>query len=392
MKTNNTVKRLLSLLLAVILTASIGLVGASAAKTGWVTRNGRTYYYTNGQLTKGKTVIDGKTYIFGKKNGALCKGLVQCDGKKYVTSKKTGAVCSGRIQCNGKVYIATIANGIRYGKCGSKGKVYITDEKTGVLKTGLVTWHGKKFVANKKTGELMSGRVLCNGKYYVADTKTGLQYGMVNVGDKTYITTKKTGVIATGLIDGNGVRANGNDVLKSFYEGGKKIYLASKKTGELIKNGKAVKCTTNDPSSIGPAGSTYSKVHWYNTNKYGQVVLQKITLKEMEYAAEEVRKYARSQGWDVDTRLTENNSNWSHCNDAASGPARKESWSGYATVKELVEHWKSDAGDPREDGHTSLNAVFWANDVDNNYLSDPSSLENDGWEWAVCYGSIPKSL
>ena len=59
-----------------------------AAKDGWVTKNGKKYYYKNGKALTGKVKIDGDTYYFiASKNGQMATKFLTIGGKRYYFGK-----------------------------------------------------------------------------------------------------------------------------------------------------------------------------------------------------------------------------------------------------------------------------------------------------------------
>ena len=60
-------------------------VHAAAVKkqNGWVTENGKKYYYIDGQKAKGKTKIGGKTYYFNSVHGYMQTGWYKTSAGNY---------------------------------------------------------------------------------------------------------------------------------------------------------------------------------------------------------------------------------------------------------------------------------------------------------------------
>lgn len=75
-----------------------------AAKQGWVTKNGRKYYYKNGKPVKGLQTIGKAKYYFSAKTGEMLTGLVTVDnaGHKSYFSAKTGYRLTGLVTTDKK--------------------------------------------------------------------------------------------------------------------------------------------------------------------------------------------------------------------------------------------------------------------------------------------------
>ena len=112
-----------------ILAGLLFTVIALAAPNGWVTKDGKTYYYENGEKVTGFRELekDGKTATY------------------YFDTK--GVMLTGEQEIEGNVYLFA-----------SNGKM-------------LIGWQNEKLSYYRKVGGRVSGFLQINGYYYHFDTK-----------------------------------------------------------------------------------------------------------------------------------------------------------------------------------------------------------------------------
>ena len=179
-------------------------------QSGWFTENKKTYYRkSNGQLAKGWTKINGKTYYFGKSKGQLYTGWATIGGNKYYLGTD-GAIRTGW---------QTIG----------ENKYYFNSK--GVMTKGWATIDGNKYYFGKISGKLATGWTTISGKKYYFGTDGVKQTGWITVGsNKYYLGTD--GVRRTGwrTIDGNRYyfgKSSGQLYTGWATIGGKKYYLGT---------------------------------------------------------------------------------------------------------------------------------------------------------------------
>lgn len=205
---------------------------------GFVTRDGKTYYYKNNKKIKGFQKIEGKTYYFDKK-GIMLTGFQEISGKTYYFSKK-GIMLTGFRKISNKTYyfnkkgimqtgFQTIKNRKYYfskkgvmltGFRTIKKKTYYFDDngvmftglkkigtktyyfnKKGVMQTGFQTISKKKYYFNSD-GIMLKGLRKINKKYYYFNTKGVMQTGFLEINNVTYYFDKNTGARYTPKKDG----------------------------------------------------------------------------------------------------------------------------------------------------------------------------------------------
>ena len=140
-------------------------------KVGWVTENGKKYYYYEGVKQTGFRTISGKKYYFGS-DGAMATGMQTIGGKKYYFGSD-GAMKTGIQTIGGKQYYF-----------GSDG----------VMKTGLQTVGGKTYYFGGD-GKVPNGWKKVGSKWYYF--KAGvMQTGWQKINKKWYYF--KAGVMVSG--------------------------------------------------------------------------------------------------------------------------------------------------------------------------------------------------
>ena len=177
-------KRLAVLMLAAaMLVSSLGAVSVSAANTsteseteestgastakkkdylkGFVTKNGKTYYYKYGEKCTGKKYIAGNWYYF-KKNGVMAR-------KEFITVRtNSGKKKTCYYDKNGHV----VYGAQKIGKYN-----YYFNEVTGAMKTGWRTVGTKRYYYNKK-GRMVTGITkTINGTKYQFNDRGVLMLG-----------------------------------------------------------------------------------------------------------------------------------------------------------------------------------------------------------------------
>ena len=209
---------------------------------GWVTVNGKKYYYVNGIMQTGSKTINGKTYYFSVLDGHMLTGLVNTgDGIRYF-STKNGYMLKGLVTVD------------------SKGHQCYFSAKDGRRLTGLVnSGGGKTRYFSAKDGHMMKGGFVTVGsnKYYLS-AKDGhvLKGGTVKVSGKLYYLSVKNGRVLTGgWITGTGGKryyASSAGVLYTGTHtiGGKEYTFGS--DGHLISQSSSVTPSTPRPVTPSP--------------------------------------------------------------------------------------------------------------------------------------------
>lgn len=216
------------LILLILLAAPMMTKDVQAAKAGFKTIKGKTYYITSsGARKKGWLTLNGKKYYFNKKTGVQLKGW-QKDSKgkyiRYFTKGKgimvtgflksgsttryfkpsNGKLVRGWLTLNGRKYYFTSGTGamLKGWQKNSKGKKrYFTGN--GVMLTGWVTDSKKNTrYFNPGTGYMYTGLKTIDGSIYYFKKSTGVRYqkGFGTVGTKHYYFSPTDGKAQTGWL------------------------------------------------------------------------------------------------------------------------------------------------------------------------------------------------
>ncbi len=190
----------------------------AAAKTGWVTSKGTTYYKKSGKNIKGLQKI-GKYYYYFDNKGRMQTGWKTLKGKKFYF-KKTGAI-------------------------GKKGKML-----TGWVEIGGKMYYFKKYGGKYTSGKMLTGWVDISGKYFYFNKSGHRLTGWINVGGKTFYLNP------TGKVGVKGAVVTGTKTVKdtTYYlrETGKigvkgELYKTEKKQDVQQKPPAEEKPTTSNP-------------------------------------------------------------------------------------------------------------------------------------------------
>ena len=189
-------------------------------KNGFITQNGKTYYYENNKKLKGFQKIEGKTYYFDKKgvmltgfqeiqnktyyfdkNGRMLTGLKKIGKRTYYFNKK-GIMQTGFQTINKKTYYFNGKGVMQTGWKTIKKKTYYFNT-TGVMQTGLKKIDSKSYYFNKK-GVMQTGFQTINKKKYYFNDKGVMVKGLKKI-QKKYYYFEKNGVMQTGFLELNGI-------------------------------------------------------------------------------------------------------------------------------------------------------------------------------------------
>lgn len=176
----------------------------AAAKTGFVTENGETYYIKkDGTKQKGWLTLKGKKYYFDKKTGVQVKGWTKnMDGHRirYFTMGSGRMLTGYATDSEGNTRYFDPETGIvkRGWMEDSKGYKYFFYEEDGIMAKGwyTITYNGKKRYFNKKNGRMVTGWVKNSKNQYRYFHKTnGIMYtGLKEIDGDTYYFSKTNGI------------------------------------------------------------------------------------------------------------------------------------------------------------------------------------------------------
>lgn len=174
---------------------------------GWVTDNGKTYYYdSTSTKVKGFLNLGGKTYYLHSGTGELMKGWIQVSGKMYYASSKngviqkskwiqsrylssTGVMATGLVSIDSQVYLLD-SNGYKLTGWQTYNNTHYYFSQKGVLQKNI--WVDDCYVT--ENGTRASGFLQVGSKTYYFDPATGAkQKGWLTIDGKTYRLHPKSG-------------------------------------------------------------------------------------------------------------------------------------------------------------------------------------------------------
>ena len=224
------------LLLSVIAVFVLGCFSVSAAaKTGFVTENGKTYYINkDGSRQKGWLELNGRKYYFNRTTGVQLKGWAKDSSGKVIRyfTKGAGYMVTGNLKdSKGNIRYFDEKTGLltRGWRTDAKGYKYYYYSGSGVMATGWVQdKKSQRRYFSKANGRMLTGWVENSAgnyryfhptsgilyvglqkvgeDYYYFSKTTGIRYekGFGTVGSKKYYFDKKTGKMKTGWLEEDG--------------------------------------------------------------------------------------------------------------------------------------------------------------------------------------------
>ena len=166
---------------AVLFSAAAGFLpafsaqAADADRTGWVTEEGRRYYFNeDGSFLTGEQVIDGVPYLFAP-NGAQQTGWQTVDGKRFYYDRG-GEAQFGWFSWRGGEYYIDPALGKLTGRNETAEGVYQLDAY-GALQVGWIRADGGTWHYAGESAMLSTGEVLIDGQPFLFDENYELLAG-----------------------------------------------------------------------------------------------------------------------------------------------------------------------------------------------------------------------
>ena len=173
-------------------------------KNGLLTELGKTYYYINGEKQSGLQNIDGKTYFFSRindhamrigefnidgvpyyfdDNGVAYNGILEKDGRKYYYIN--GEKQSGLQNIDGKIYFFSRVNdnAMRTGEFNIDGVPYGFNDD-GVAYNGWIEKNKNKYYY--ENGKKSIGLTTIDNKIYYFNNDGIQLYGFQNINNNTY--------------------------------------------------------------------------------------------------------------------------------------------------------------------------------------------------------------
>ncbi len=185
--------------------ASITSFAASDSEStlnGWVVKDGKRYYYENGQMAKGWKTIGKRTYYL-QKDGSAATGFKKISRKWYYFSTGRGIMRTGWKTVDGKKYYLGDDGVVCTGWQTIDGSRYYFSTGKGVMRTGWKTIDGKRYYLGKDGKARTGWQTIGGRKYYFSTGKGIMRTGLKTISGSTYY-FGKNGVMRTGwkTVDG----------------------------------------------------------------------------------------------------------------------------------------------------------------------------------------------
>ncbi|MBO4338913.1 MAG: hypothetical protein J5877_03210 [Clostridia bacterium] len=155
---------------------------------GWLTEDGKTYYYENGIRAKGLKTIEDKIYYFGSDGAMYVKRLISVSGKKYYMGADGAAYTKKLISVKGKKYYMG-ADGVAYTSrlISVNGKKYYMGKDGVAYVSKLISVDGKKYYMGKDAVAYTSKLASIDGKkYYFGKDGVAYKSKLISVSGKKY--------------------------------------------------------------------------------------------------------------------------------------------------------------------------------------------------------------
>ena len=136
--------------------------------TGWVTENGKRYYYDeNGtMLTSQWLRLNGSSYYFGEDGALVTNSWLTDDGAECYVSSNGVKVLSNWVTSDGKRYYMDAKGRKVTGRQSINGQSFIFDENGVLLEARWVQTNGKWYYLNDNGNVLKSRWLQLDGKWY----------------------------------------------------------------------------------------------------------------------------------------------------------------------------------------------------------------------------------
>ncbi|MBO4289001.1 MAG: hypothetical protein J5865_02730 [Lachnospiraceae bacterium] len=166
-------------------------------ENGWVTEEGETFYYQDGEKLKGWQVIDDARYYFKKATGVMVTGVVSIENQYYFFAED-GKNQTGWQTIDGCLHYFDPDEGYMYTSTADiDGAQYLFGED-GRMLTGWQTIGDYKYYFKKDSGQMAVGFVTISKKVYYFNELGQNQTGFQTIGESIYYFDQETGVMAVG--------------------------------------------------------------------------------------------------------------------------------------------------------------------------------------------------
>ncbi len=239
--------------------------------SGWVTRDGKKYYYKDGKPVTGMRKIDGAWYYF-KSGGAMKTGWLTIDEDRYYFDPETGKRYRGMKKIGTGVYYFKSGGRMARGWLKVSGRKYFHNKKNGKRIFGSQRIGKYRYYFNPKNGRMKTGWLKLKGRKYYYDAKGHKLYGDQTIKGRTYYLDLHSGARTSKgkyyLYKAVWNKSSSTKYLIYVDKGSRwlSVYQGKYRDWELVKR---VRCTIGAPGTPTPAGTfrVVSKVSHFGEGK-----------------------------------------------------------------------------------------------------------------------------
>ncbi len=165
---------------------------AESTYTGWVSKDGKRYYYEGGKMAKGWKTIGKRTYYL-QKDGSAATGFKKIGKNWYYFSTSRGIMRTGWKTVNGKKYYLGDDGKARTGWQNIDGSRYYFSTGRGIMRTGWKTINGKTYYLGDDGKARTGWQTIKGSKYYFSKNKGILRTGWKTINGTPYYFDEKSG-------------------------------------------------------------------------------------------------------------------------------------------------------------------------------------------------------
>ena len=184
-----------SIKILIVLSAILFTVNVYAEE-GWITEDGKIYYYENDNKVSGFKEIEGKLYFFSRVNNILKTGWQEADEGKWYQNED-GEVLTGLQEIEGEKYLFNEKGIMQTGFVTSDEKLYFYSRVNGVLKSGWQNAEEGAWYQNEE-GEVLTGPQEIDNEKYLFNEKGIMQTGFITLNEKLYFFSRVNGILKSG--------------------------------------------------------------------------------------------------------------------------------------------------------------------------------------------------